>query len=116
MSTVEETTETTTDPSEAAWEEPAQDGVIALEVTLAEAEALRAWLLKPAADGTNSLDDPLVSRVLSRVGIEVDCARSAANVRRELASAGVSVEHLTDDQLRDLGCRIADATAAVPRA
>jgi hypothetical protein len=80
---------------------------IELELVLAEAEALRAWLLKPAADGATSLEDPFVSRVLSRLGLEVDGARSAINVRRELVQAGISADHLSDEKLRELGSRIA---------
>ena len=44
------------------------------------------------------------------VGVEVDGARSAVNVRRELIDAGFSVNHLSDEQLRELGSRIAEAT------
>jgi len=34
---------------------------LTLDLALSEAEALRTWLMKPAKDGTTSLDDPLVS-------------------------------------------------------
>jgi hypothetical protein len=115
MSTVEQTPDEGTDAQRGPWEDPGPDPAIPLQLELAEAEALRAWLLKPAADGTTSLDDPLVSRVLSRLGVEVDSARSAVNVRRELEQAGFSVSHLSDEQLRDLGGRITQATAPGPR-
>ena len=91
--------------------EPVADSKIPLELGLDEAEALRAWLLKPAADGTTSLDDQLVSRVLSRLGLAVDSARSTVSVRQELVQAGFAVDHLSDDQVRDLGRRIADAAS-----
>src|SRR5205085_229229 len=97
------------------WEDPGPDPAIVLELELTEAEALRSWLLKPAADGATSLEDPLVSRVLSRLGVEVDSARSAVNVRRELEQAGFSVSHLSDEQLRELGSRISHAAAPGPR-
>jgi hypothetical protein len=108
VSTVDQTTtEQPPSPATGSWNLGVPEPRIELEFALAEAEALRAWLLKPAADGATSLDDPLVSRVLSRLGLEVDGARSAINVRRELVQAGISVDHLSDEQLRDLGSRIA---------
>ena len=108
------TTEQTAGPATGSWNLGVPEPRVELEFTLAEAEALRAWLLKPAADGATSLDDPLVSRVLSRLGLEVDGARSAINVRRELVQAGISVDHLSDEQLRDLGSRIAAMKPGVP--
>ena len=120
VSTAEQTAEQSAEqPVEAprgAWDETSPDPTITLEVTLEEAEALRAWLLKPAADGATSLDDPPVSRVLARLGLEVDGARSAVNVRRELVQAGFSVNHLSDEQLRELGSRIAEVSAPGARA
>ena len=117
MSTVDETTDPQqSTPSASAWDEPMSQPAIGLELELAEAEALRAWLLKASAEGATSLDDPHVSRVLSKLGVEVDGARAAVNVRRELVDAGFSVAHLSDDQLRELGGRIADATTPGARA
>ena len=49
--------------------------------------------------------------MLSKLAVEVDGARSAVNVRQELVDAGFSVGHLSDEQLRELGSRIADATS-----
>jgi len=109
MSTVDETTTQPADKN-GPWEEPVKAPPIMLEFELPEAEALRTWLLKASADGATSLDDPHVSRVLSKLGVEVDGARSAVNVRRELIDAGFSVNHLSDEQLRELGSRIAEAT------
>lgn len=111
MSTVENTTEQPSKTTGGAWDGPEAEPTIGLELDLGEAEALRAWLLKPAADGTTSLEDQLVSRVLARLGLEVDCARSAVNVRRELVQAGFAVDHLSDEQLRELGRRIAEAAS-----
>jgi len=107
VSTVDHATEQPTSPALGSWNLGVAEPTIEFEFALAEAEALRAWLLKPAADGATSLDDPLVSRILSRLGLEVDGARSAINVRRELVQAGISVDHLSDAQLRELGSRIA---------
>lgn len=112
MSTAEQTTpEEPAGPSTGSWEEPVQPADIVLELELTEAEKLRSWLLKASADGATSFDDPQVSRVLSKLAAEVDGVRSAVNVRRELVDAGFSVTHLSDVQLRELGSRIADATA-----
>jgi hypothetical protein len=111
-----EHTQTASDaPVDAAVIDPARDPGIALDLRLDEAEALRAWLLKPAADGTTSLDDPLVSRVLARVGAAVDAARATVSIRQELLQAGVSVDHLSDEEIRALARRIADAGSAAIR-
>jgi hypothetical protein len=112
VSTAEQTTpEEPAGPNAGPWDEPVKATPIVLELELAEAEALRTWLLKASADGATSLEDPLVSRVLTKLALEVDGVRSAVNVRRELVEAGFSVNHLSDEQLRELGSRIADATA-----
>ncbi len=116
MSTVDHATEAPADPTTGSWGVGVPEPTIPIELGLAEAEALRAWLLKPAADGATSLEDPLVSRVLSRLGLEVDGARAALDVRRELVQAGLSVDHLSDDELRQLGSRIAGATLPGTRA
>ena len=82
---------------------------LTLDLGLREAEALRNWLLKPASDGTTALDDPLVNTVLVEVGRAVDAVQATVNVRRELEQAGLSVAHLNDDQVRELGRRVSDA-------
>ncbi len=86
------------------------DGRITLELPLSEAEALRTWLLKPAADGTTSLDDPVLNGVLTKLARSVDVVRATVNVRRELEQVGLDIAHLTDEQVRELGRRVADAT------
>ena len=88
------------------------DARITLELPLTEAEALRTWLLKPAADGTTSLDDPVVNGILTKLGRAVDVVRATVNVRRELQQAGLEVGHLSDEQVRELGRRVAEATHA----
>jgi hypothetical protein len=85
------------------------EATITLDLPLAEAEALRAWLLKPAADGSTSLDDPVLNGILTKLGHAVDVLRATANVRRELAQAGLDVAHLSDEQVRELGRRVSDA-------
>jgi hypothetical protein len=88
-----------------------QPPVITLDLSLQEAEALRAWLLKAGVDGSTSLDDPLVNVTLTKLGRAVDVVQATENVRRELEQAGVNVGQLTDDQVRDLGRRISEAAA-----
>ena len=85
------------------------DGTITLDLPLNEAEALRTWLLKPAADGTTSLDDPVLNALLTKLGRAVDVVRSTVNVRRELQQAGLDIAHLSDEQVRDLGRRVTEA-------
>lgn len=85
------------------------DPQIALDLPLREAEAVRTWLLKPAADGTTSLDDPILNGVLTKLGRAVDVLRATVNVRRELAQAGLDVAHLSDEQVRELGRRVSEA-------
>jgi hypothetical protein len=92
------------------------DARITLEMPLHEAEALRTWLLKPAADGTTSLDDPVLNGVLTKLGRAVDVVRATVNVRRELAQAGLDVAHLSDEQVRELGRRVSEAAQPGVRA
>lgn len=112
MSAVDQTTDQPVETTDDTLEELAPSSTITLDLGLDEAEALHAWLLKPAGDGTTSLDDQLVSRVLARLGLEVSSARATVNVRQELIDAGLGVEHLSDDQVRELGRRIAEVAAA----
>jgi hypothetical protein len=85
------------------------DARITFELPLHEAEALRTWLLKPAADGTTSLDDPVLNGILTKLGRAVDVVRATVNVRREMHQAGLDISHLSDEQVRELGRRVSDA-------
>jgi hypothetical protein len=86
------------------------DTALAIELELREAEALRAWLLKATAEGITSLDDPLVNSALAKLGRAVDCIHATVNVRRELEQAGLEVAHLSDEQVRELGRRVSEAS------
>ncbi len=90
--------------------------IITLDLGLDEAEALRTWLLRAAVDGSTSLDEPLVSATLTKLGRAVDVVQATESVRRELGHAGFSVDQLSDDEVRDLGRRIADAYSPAIRA
>jgi hypothetical protein len=93
---------------------PCPEPALALEFSLSEAEALRTWLLKSVVDGATALDDPLVSGALANFTQAVDSAHATASVRRELQEAGLAVDHLTDEQVRELGRRVAEvATPAI---
>ena len=95
--------------------EPVGEGdherTITLDLALSEAEALRTWLMKPAKDGTTSLDDPLVSHALAQLGTAIDTILTTVNVRHELQQAGLAVEHLTDEQVSELGRRVVQAAS-----
>jgi len=108
MSTIDQPTELQVDNLDAGQR-------VTLDLSLTEAEALHTWLLKPAADGTTSLDDALVSGVLTKLGRAVDTIQATANVRRELEQAGLEVAHLSDEQVRDLGRRVSEAATPAIR-
>jgi hypothetical protein len=102
MSTTDQTTDLNADELEPVSK-------VTLDLGLDEAEALRTWLLKATADGTSSLDDPLVNGALATLARAVDAVHATVNVRRELRQAGLDVAHLSDEQVRELGRRVADA-------
>ena len=81
--------------------------VVALDLSVTEAQALRAWLLKPCKDGATALDDPGVKGVLSKVGSELDYLEAVASVRSELEQSGLASSGLSDEQVADLGRRLA---------
>jgi hypothetical protein len=109
MSTIEQTTDQVASTNGQANGELDAEHSITLELALSEAQALRSWLMKPTKDGANSLEDPLVSRVLANLARAVDSVQAAVNVRHELAQAGLDVEHLSDDQVRELGRKVTEA-------
>jgi hypothetical protein len=84
----------------------ALETMVRLELTLSEAGALRAWLLKPAADGTTALDDALVNTAMKKLSGALDRLEAVANVRRELEEAGFPTGDLDDEQVAELGRRI----------
>jgi hypothetical protein len=106
---------TTDQTSELGTADAGPEPRLALEFGLREAEALRGWLLKPAADGTTCLDDPLVNGALSKLARAVDAIQATLNVRRELSHAGLDVAHLSDEQVRELGRRVTEAALPAMR-
>jgi hypothetical protein len=109
MSATDQTTDQIVEPIPPVVDPLEPEPTISLDLTLSEAEALHGWLLKPAADGSTSLDNPLVSRALARLGRTVDTVRASVTIRRELQDAGIGVDHLSDEQLHDLGRRVTSA-------
>jgi mono/diheme cytochrome c family protein len=100
MSTVEETSSNGT-PTAVEPDQP-----VGVELSVAEAEALRAWLMKPAADGTTALDDSLVKAATGKLSTALDKVQAVVTVRRELEEAGFQTDGLTDEQIAALGSRI----------
>lgn len=91
------------------------DQLLHIELSLEEAGALRAWLLKPAADGTTALDDSLVNASLKKLSGALDKIEAVAEIRRELEEAGFATDGLDDDSVADLGRRIGQASNRVLR-
>ncbi len=80
--------------------------IVPLDLTLREANALRAWLLKPSSDGSTALDDVMVGTAMKKLGAAIDRIEAVANIRRELEEAGFDTEGMGDDELAELGRRI----------
>ena len=51
---------------------------VMLELTLAEAEAVKSWLLKPAADGSAAIDDENAKSVMVKLGAKLDFIEGVA--------------------------------------
>lgn len=81
---------------------------IKLELTLAEAESVKSWLLKPSADGSAAIDDEHAKSVMVKLGSQLDYIQGVARVREELELAGFPTDQLSDDQVAELGRKIAD--------
>jgi len=99
---------------EAAGKGPAASGAgpgnqITLTFTLEEADALNRWLLKPSQDGAIAGDDAGVRPGLMKIRTAVEHAQAIAAVRHELDQAGVPTQHLSDQQVAQLGRRISQA-------
>ncbi len=85
------------------------DQTVTLELSLAEAEAVKSWLLKPAADGSAAIDDENAKSVMVKLGAKLDFIEGVAKVRQELEQAGFPTDNLSDEQVADLGRRIAES-------
>jgi len=85
------------------------DQSVSVELTLAEAEAVKSWLLKPSADGSAAIDDENAKSVMVKLGAKLDYIQGVQRVRDELEQAGFPTEQLSDDEVADLGRRIAES-------
>jgi hypothetical protein len=88
-----------------------EEHVIELKLSVEEAKALRAWLLKPAADGSTALDDSLVNASLKKLGGAIDKIEAVGEIRHELEAAGFDTAGMDDDQLAELGRKIGYASS-----
>jgi hypothetical protein len=113
MSSTDQTTDQVVEKTEQAFDQLDPEPTLTIGLALSEAEALRVWLLKPASDGSTSLDDPLVSRALATLGRAVDTLRATVNLRHELQQAGLEIDHLSDEQLHTLGRRVTEAVSGL---
>lgn len=86
-----------------------EDGTLTLDLSVAEGEALKAWLLKPAADGSSAIDDEHAKSVMVKLGSQLDYISGVALVREELEHAGFDTESISNEQIAELGRRIADS-------
>jgi ketosteroid isomerase-like protein len=97
-------------PAAAAVRPPATPaGGLTLTFTMEEADALNRWLLKPAQDGGIAGDDAAVRPGLMKIRTAVEHAQAISAVRHELEQAGVPTQHLSDQQVAQLGRRISQA-------
>ena len=84
------------------------DSKLQMELSVAEAQALRNWLLKPAADGSSTMDDEVLKPVMEKLCHELDHREGVAAVRHELEQAGLATARLTDEQVAALGAKISE--------
>jgi len=82
---------------------------ITLDLSLEEARALKARMLKAAADGSSALDDEILQPTLLKLEHTLEYMDGVARVREELTQAGIEAAHLGDQQVAELGRRIAEA-------
>ena len=84
------------------------DSKLTMELSVAEAQALRNWLLKPAADGSSTMDDAVLKPVMDKLCHELDYREGVAAIRHELEQAGLATARLTDEQVAALGAKISE--------
>jgi ketosteroid isomerase-like protein len=88
---------------------PGQANPITLTFSFDEAEALNRWMLKPSQDGGFAADDPAALPGVMKIRTAVEHAQAIAAVRHELEQAGIPTQHLSDQQVAQLGRRISQA-------
>jgi ketosteroid isomerase-like protein len=88
---------------------PPAGNQITLTFTFEEAEALNRWMLKPSQDGGLAADDGSVRPGVMKIRTAVEHTQAIIAVRHELEQAGVPTQHLSDQQVAQLGRRISQA-------
>jgi hypothetical protein len=88
---------------------------VILDLGLSEADALRGWLLRATVDGVSSVDTPVVSGALAKLGRSVDTVQASVNVRIEFEQVGLSIAHWSDEQVLELARRVSEAARPVIR-
>jgi hypothetical protein len=89
---------------------PSGKRTVTLELTVPEAEALRAWLLTATNDGKTALDDSHVKSATMKLGNILDVINAVSKVRDVLENAGFDTGDMTDDQLLELGSKISETS------
>ena len=84
----------------------AVDRPLTLELSLPEAQALKAWLLNSTSDGMPAIEDDGVKPVLVKLGGALDVAEAVVSVRAELDRMGFQSDHLSDEEILEFGRRI----------
>ena len=82
---------------------------LTMELSVAQAQALRTWLLKPAADGSSTMDDEVLKPVITQLCHELDYREGVHAIRQELEQAGLATAQLSDEQVAVLGRKISEA-------
>jgi hypothetical protein len=82
--------------------------VVKLELSIEQAQALKAWVLRPAADGSMAIDEADLKPTLVALEKALEHVEAIDRVRRELEQAGLESKHLSDQQVLELGRRIAE--------
>jgi len=86
-----------------------EDHRIMLDLSVEEAQALKARLLQAGSDGTSALDDENVKPTLMQLDSALSYVEGVITVRRELEAAGFQTESMSDDVVAELGRRISEA-------
>jgi hypothetical protein len=83
---------------------------LTLELSLPEAQALKAWLLSSTSEGMPAIEDEGVKPVLVKLGGALDVVEAVASVRVELDRMGFQSEHLNDQEILEFGRRVSQSS------
>jgi hypothetical protein len=85
----------------------------ASQITLTFSFEDHRWMLKPSHDGALAGDDPEVRPAVMKLRNAVEHVQAIAAVRRELEQAAVATQHLSAQQVAQLGRRVSQAAPAL---